>query len=679
MSDIYVPGVKSRFDTDKLIDGLMKVERIPKERTEKNIESLESQKTYWQEIGRRINSLRDSARLLYSFQNPFNERIGNSADSSVITATATREAVERDYRFTVKQIAQADRFLSRPLEDNFKIDAGTYTFSVGKDEVSFAFKGGSLKEFTDALNRRGKDKIGASLIAVERGAKSLLIESKVTGSENHLVFSGDAETLALNTGMVEQSNDSRRDIALDAQDLKRVSDSNLINVEENTLLVKAGASASIPLNPAVQSAPGLILQFETAANTKSADDLSGASGAPTGPAIPSAGSVTYGGITIENDPTSVIMANGKEPPPPPPRVDDLRSITLTFSDGSTAALPPINDSPEFGSVQYKLQDIAGGKTISSIDLTNRNTHRDISIRNIEIFDPDAPTGLVPKNAISIAQDAIVNMDGIEIKRPTNTIDDLIPGVTITAKGSSDRPVVLGIQPDREQIKESIISLVGNYNRLIAEVNVVTRNDAQIIEELSYLSDDERTEMKKRQGAFSGDTTLNQFKSSLQRAATTPYLTQSEQDLALLAQIGIGTDVRRSGAGAGYDASRLRGYLEIDEKTLDGALETKLSAIQQIFGYDTDGDLIVDSGVAYAMDSLTKPYVESGGFISLKTGTIDSRISQDKRRIETMERQLAAKESALKVQYGQMEGAYSRMESMSNSLDNFSQQNSNNRR
>jgi flagellar hook-associated protein 2 len=238
-------------------------------------------------------------------------------------------------------------------------------------------------------------------------------------------------------------------------------------------------------------------------------------------------------------------------------------------------------------------------------------------------------------------------------------------------------VVLGIRPDREQIKESIITLVGNYNRLMAEVNVVTRNDNQIIEELSYLSDDERTELKKRQGAFSGDTTLTQFKNSLLRAATAPYLTQDEQDLALLAQIGIGTDVRRSGAGSGYDPGRLRGYLEIDEKTLDAALETKLAAIQQLFGYDTNGDYIIDSGVAFAMESLTKPYVESGGFIALKTGTIDSRISQDQRRIETMDRQLAAKEAALKVQYGQMEGAYSRMEQMSSSLDNFSRQNSNN--
>ncbi|MDR3166650.1 MAG: flagellar filament capping protein FliD, partial [Treponema sp.] len=236
---------------------------------------------------------------------------------------------------------------------------------------------------------------------------------------------------------------------------------------------------------------------------------------------------------------------------------------------------------------------------------------------------------------------------------------------------------LGVRPDREAVKDAIISLVGNYNRLMAEVNVLTRNDDRIVEELSYLSAEEQADMKKRQGVFSGDSTLNQFKNSLQRAATAPYPTSEERELALLAQIGIGTDVRRSGGGS-YDPSRLRGYLEIDEKSLDAALESKLPAIQQLFGSDTNGDLIVDSGLAYNMDAVSKPFVESGGFISLKTGTIDSRISQDQRRIETLERQLAAKEASLKVQYGQMEGAYNRMERMSTSLDQFNRQNNNNR-
>jgi flagellar hook-associated protein 2 len=291
-----------------------------------------------------------------------------------------------------------------------------------------------------------------------------------------------------------------------------------------------------------------------------------------------------------------------------------------------------------------------------------------------MINPEALGCFRPRNPVSTAQDAVITMEGIEIRRDTNTIDDLIPGVTLNTRGVSSRPVTLGIEPDREEIKDSIITLIGNYNRLMAEMNVLTRNDTAIIEELTYLSDDERETMAARLGAFSGDSILSQFRNNLQRTASMPYPTSGEeQDYMLLAQIGISTNASRSGIGGGYDPARLRGYLEIDEKVLDAALETKLPVIRQLFGYDTDGDLIVDSGLAYTIENLSKPYVESGGFISLKAGTIDSRISQDRRRIETMDRQLAAREAQLKLQYGEMEGAYSRMEQMSTSLDSLNRQ------
>jgi flagellar hook-associated protein 2 len=673
MSDIYVPGVKSRFNTEKLIDDLMKVERIPRDRAEKGIENLETQKGYWQEIGRRVNTLRDSARLLFSFQNPFNDRVAGSSDETVITGTATREAAEQDYRFTVKQMAQADRFLSPPLDDTFKVDSGTYTFTVGDQEISFQFRGGSLKEFTDVLNRRGRDKIGASLIAVERGAKALLIESKVTGAANRLGFSAEAEKLAVRAGLVEPVYNSRREVALDAGSVRiNPTPAGEAAADGGILEVKAGASVTIPMNPPVAYDSSLTLQLETSTKliVEGVQDLPKP---PPGPAIPPGGSVSYGGIVIENDPSQTPLPVWT-PPEIPPRVDNLGIISLRFSDGTSASLPPIQDSPAFQSRQYRLADVAAGKTITAINIDNDNTHRDLSLRNIAIFDPNAQGGTKPKNAISTAQDAVVTMEGIEIRRPVNTIDDLIPGVTVTATGVSDRPVTLDIRPDREGVKDAIISLVGNYNRLMAEINVLTRNDDRIVEELSYLSPEERAEMKERQGVFSGDSTLNQFKGSLQRTMTIPYPTSEERDLALLAQIGIGTDVRRSGSGS-YDPSRLRGYLEIDEKALDAAIATKLPAIQQLFGSDTNGDLIIDSGLAYMVDTLSKPFVESGGFISLKTGTIDSRISQDRRRMDIMDRQLAAKESALKLQYGQMEAAYNRMEQMSTSLNQFSEQNS----
>jgi flagellar hook-associated protein 2 len=675
MSDIYVPGVKSRFNTEKLIEDLMKIERVPKERVEKNVEGLESEKSRWQEVGRRMNSLRDSARFLYSFQNPFNERIASSSDESVLTGTATREAKEQHYRFTVKQTAQADRFLSPPLEDSFRVEAGTYTYHVGKDEISFNFRGGTVREFADALNRRGRDRIAAGVITVQPGTRSLLIESKITGAENRLGFSGEAEKLAVRMGMVEQVYDSRREFRV--EEVQSAADPSLVSAAEGTLRVGANASASIPVSPGIAFNPNLVLRFETATAVQSGQDRE-IPKPPPGPSIPASGSVTYGDITVENDRSSVSLP-AWIPPEAPKRVDDMGILSLGFSDGTSAPLPPLTDSGDFSVRQYRLDEAAGGKTVVSLNIDNRNTHREISIRNIEVFDPAAVGGVKPRNAVSTAQDAVLSMEGIEITRSSNAIDDLIPGVTVTLRSPSDGPVSLGVVPDRGAVKDAIISMVGNYNRLLAEINVLTRNDDRILEELSYLTPEEKAEMKKRQGAFLGDSTLNQIRNSMQRAAAAPYPTEAERDLVMLAQIGIGTDVRRSGLGGGYDPSRLRGYLEIDEKVLDAAVETKLPAIQQLFGSDTNGDLLVDTGVAYMLETLSKPYVETGGIISLKTGTIDSRISQDKRRIESMERQLANKEQQLKVQYGQMEGAYNRMEQMSNSLNNFNRQNGNNGR
>jgi len=507
MSDVYMPGVKSRFNSEKIIEDLMKIERLPKERTEKDIESFEDRKIWWQDLGQRVKSLRESAQTLYSFQNAFNERVAVSSNENVMTATATRIAGEGEYQLTVKQLAQADRLLSPPLDEKTPIEAGSYAFTVGKETVSVDFKGGSLKEFADALNRRGRGVLGASFITVQPGSKSLLLESKITGAENAMVFSDSAMLLAQQLGITEIAE--------------------------------------------------------------------------------------YG------------------------------------SDAGKNAF----------------------KTISA------------------------------------AQDAVVAMEGIEITRPSNKIDDIIPGVIITARGVSERPERLEIQSDRQGVKDSIFSLVANYNRLMAELNILTarrtsssgfetRADESIVNELTYLTADEAAEMKKRLGAFSGDSTLLQYRSNLMRAVSAPYPTDEEQGLAMLTQIGIGTNAR--GSNSGYNPARMRGYLEVDEKVLDAAIEQHLPAIRQLFASDTDGDLLADTGIAFNLDTLGKPFVDTGGIISLKTGTLDSKISQDKRRIDTMERQLAAKEAELKIQYGRMENAYARMEKMSSSLDNFSQQNSKSR-
>jgi len=564
MSDVYMPGIKSRFNSEKIIDDLMKLERVPKEKAEKNIESLQARKAWWQDLGRRVTSLRESAQMLYSFQNPFNERAVVSSNENVMTATATRGADEGEYQFTIKQLAQADRFLSAPLDEKTNVDAGTYGFTIGGDTISFNFKGGTLREFADAANRQGRGKIGANLMTVQPGTRSMLLESKVTGAENRLGFSGDTISLVVKLGFVEATPQ-----------------------EENSL---AEAFEDIAEDIAVEA----------------------------------------------------IAANG--------------AAEASSEEDASVEAAAIAQAPAKAAAAFAFK---------------------------------------PIKAVSTAQDAIISMEGIDMMRPTNVIDDIIPSVTITARGVSERAERLEIRPDREGIKDAIIALVGNYNRLLGELNVLltpapaadaagseasNRRAAamRIIDELTYLDKDEVEQMKERLGGFAGDSSLTQFRSNLLRAVSSPYPTDDEYDISLLAQIGISTNP--GGLRGGYNQSRLRGYLQIDPKELDAAIENNLPAIRQLFAYDTNGDMLADTGAAYNLDAIAKPLdaKEIGGIISLKTGTIDSRISQDKRRIDTMERQLASKEADLKIQYSRMENAYNRMEQMSSSLDNFSQQNSNNR-
>lgn len=653
----------------------MKLERVPKERAEKQVEALETQKTVWQDIGRRIGALRDTARTLFSYQNPFNERIARSADESVITGNASREASEQERAFVVKQKAAADRFLSKPLPDSYKIPAGDYLFTVGTEEITVPFRGGDAKAFAEAVARRGKEKIAVSTIVVEPKTTSIIVESLVTGSGNRLSFKKDAEKFALETGLIERTDSGERKIELSQGSVRATGEAERVAVREDALTVTAGGSARIPLSPGIRMAGDLTIEYELGAQARSEEIEEAVP--PPGPSIPPAGTIVYGGIVIENDPISVPLPPWQKPLPPP-RVDDPAVLKLVYADGSSAFLPAVEDDRGLIKSSRRLADFGGreGATLTAIEVVNRNTHRDITLKSVRIFDPAAVGDFKPRNPISTASDAVVVMDGIEVIRPNNDIDDLIPGVTLTVQGTSDRPVSLSVEPDREAAKEAVIELVGTYNRLVAEINVLTRQDDKLIRELTYLSDDERESMAEKMGTMQGDVTLNQLKTSLQRTASSPYPTRDERDLALLSQLGISTDSRKPGSASGVDASRLRGYLEIDEKQLDETLRRRLPAAKELFGNDTDGDLIVDSGFAYSIDTLAKPFVEIGGLVQLKTGTIDTKIAQEKRTIDTLDRQLAAKEADLKRKYGTMEGALNRMERTSSSIDQFSNRNAN---
>ena len=162
---------------------------------------------------------------------------------------------------------------------------------------------------------------------------------------------------------------------------------------------------------------------------------------------------------------------------------------------------------------------------------------------------------------------------------------------------------------------------------------------------------------------------------MQAATVTRYPIAEDAQVTMLAQIGISTNPTNY---TGYTPGKLRGYLEIDEKKLDEHIEKHLDDIKKLFGYDSDGDLVIDAGVGVQMDRQLTAYVQAGGIFSIKTSGLDGKIKAKEKAISRLETQMQKKEAELRSKYGQMEGALNSLESQQDTIKNFSNRNNGNR-
>ena len=312
---------------------------------------------------------------------------------------------------------------------------------------------------------------------------------------------------------------------------------------------------------------------------------------------------------------------------------------------------------------FQMSDYPGA---TSIIIRNKNTGKELTMTVPEAYNKNADLGYEPVNAANVAADAVIKYEGITISRPTNTIDDIVADVTLNIKNKTERTATIEIKPDTESAKEALITLIGTYNKVVAEINILTQNKPEIIDELNYLTDDEIEQYEKWLGMFQSDFSLTNGKSTMQTIMASPYQVDANTSISMLSQIGISTS---ADSYSGYSASKLRGYLEIDEAKLDSALESNLLEIKNIFGYDSDGDLIIDSGIAYRLDKQLQGFVQTGGILATKISGLDTRISSSESKIEKLETQLESKEQQLKQKYSQMEATLNSLESQSDSIKN----------
>ena len=686
MAGLNIPGVTDQYNTNDTVEKLMKIERIPLTREQNQLESLKTEKNAWRDINTKLSSLRDNTKTLYSFENPFNSKLTSSTEEYAITAEANRSASLQSFKVDVIQAASSDRFLTDELENDFKVPVGTYTYKVGEKQITFNWKGGTLKDFSNAINKRGNNIIKSSIIGASAGNKSLLIEAVPTGKENRLIFEDDAKTFAFDSGMVDKIKSQTQTFASSQTEILPVNKIeydepvympplSLTNTkydeEKQTATVEPRGAYQVKVPEKILRDTDLHLQF-TITQKETEDITPEINKTLIQPELPDAGTAEYGGIIISNNLSDTNLNLPPEPPAPLEPVKTNSILYAVMEDGSEKEIPytPAEDG-KAAQIDVKLSEYPGLKAIA---IRNLNTGTSYEISSFTALDPVKDLGYGPKHPVSTADDAIIKYEGITITRSSNKIDDVVPEITLNIHDKTEKTATIAVKPDTEASKAAIIEFVGKYNQAVAELNILSQNKQEIIDELDYLSPDEKEAEQKKLGLFQSDFSLTNIKSNMSSTLAARYLFSDTAEITMLSQLGIATNA--GGYSGGYSQSKLRGYLEIDEKKLDDAISNHLDDIKMLFGYDSDGDLIVDTGIAYKLDKQISAYTQTGGILAMKTSSLDSKIKSSESKISKLENQMAKKEAELRNKYSQMEGSLNSLEAQQNTISNFTKQQQN---
>ncbi len=224
-------------------------------------------------------------------------------------------------------------------------------------------------------------------------------------------------------------------------------------------------------------------------------------------------------------------------------INDLNGdVTATIiNNGTTSQLVVTSkDSGEINTLKISVDDDDGNDTNTS------------GLSQLA-YDPTAATNS-GKNMSEIqeAKNALLTIDGIDIEKSSNTIDDAVDGLTLTLLKTTDtdESVSLDIESDVDAIKESIQKFVDAYNKLNST-----------FEDLTKYNETDKT----KSGKLIGDSTLR----------TISYQIKS----VLTNSIGSGDLTTLSDVGVSFDDS---GNLALDADKLSDAIESDFSDIATLF-------------------------------------------------------------------------------------------------
>ncbi|MBB6430899.1 flagellar filament capping protein FliD [Algisphaera agarilytica] len=243
------------------------------------------------------------------------------------------------------------------------------------------------------------------------------------------------------------------------------------------------------------------------------------------------------------------------------------------------------------------------------------------------------------NNVASAQDAVVFYGGddpasaLVVTSRSNTVDNLIDGVSISLLATSDDPIQITISDDPAAITSAAEAFVSSFNGLVDSINEFDSYNAETEE----------------RGLLLGDSALSRLRTSIYNAVIGANGGLTGQ-FNSLAQVGI-----RVGSGA---------RLQLDNERFQAALASDPDGVRDLFTFQQfevdpvtgeDTDVVVAQGVGVEIDQLLERLTDStDGILERQVQILQDQIELNNRRIEQVDQTIAAKQERLQREFNNLE-------------------------
>jgi flagellar hook-associated protein 2 len=192
------------------------------------------------------------------------------------------------------------------------------------------------------------------------------------------------------------------------------------------------------------------------------------------------------------------------------------------------------------------------------------------------------TGNLSFTTAAAAQDAVLlygvsssGSDPAIIQSSTNTVSNVIAGLTLDLRSVSSSPVTITVNRDAGGITKEVGRLVERLNDTLLKVGEYTK--------FAKVKEDQYSK-----GVLFGDTTVNRIKSDILNFVTRPVSDIPASQLNTLAEVGVRVD--------------RNGYVTFNESTFRSALENNFEQVSELF----------TKSKPMALDSKLKTFNDSRG-------------------------------------------------------------------